>query len=383
MFNGVDLKEQYNFNVTKIDGRGSPPVSTTEIELPRVDGAIVLNRRFGKRKISISGYIYGTSISEATQKKDDLIRLISTAYDTEQKLQFPDTGRYIYVQLAGEPIAIGPVGPIFGAYAYEIFLNFEAKDPYFYGDDFNFNGAGWLFTIDADAPTYLISPRREFMKREPNITIYPVTLVNLLGVYGNFERDSNGDGLADGWSTGTSEYSRVSGVLGSYGQKLYYDNTGGTSIQGLALIRSYVYISDEDQLFARAYIKKDTSDTSAANVHFCFYCYDADGNLLDHIYNTGITSTSWQLLTWKPTLPVGTTHISVRVRELIEGGAVGSYVVDGFALYNLAAMSTLPPPLQDLYGVTNWADLDADTLAQLLPYCDGVCSIGFAWESDV
>jgi len=96
IFDGIDLRTTYNFVVTKIDGRGSPPVSRNTLDMPRVDGDIELNSKLKSRNITITGYVYG---ADAAQKKDELIKLVTQAYSSEKALTFPDTNRTIYVKL--------------------------------------------------------------------------------------------------------------------------------------------------------------------------------------------------------------------------------------------------------------------------------------------
>lgn len=45
------------------------------------------------------------------------------------------------------------------------------------------------------------------------------TLTNLLGKYGNFEKDTNADGLADGWVANQGTYSLVQARIGTYAQQ--------------------------------------------------------------------------------------------------------------------------------------------------------------------
>ena len=391
-FDGVDLKEQFGFVVTKADGRGSPPISSTKLVVPRVDGAVLLNQRMDVRRISISGYVYGRTAAEAAQKKDGLIKLISTAYNSEKKLQFPDTSRYVYVRLAGEPIVIGPVGPVFGAYAYEISLNFEAIDPYFYGDEFNYNDAGFVFSVDADAPIYLISPRREFLEHEPNVTIYPVTIVNLLGKYGDFETDSNGDGLADGWySDDTESFSLDAGIIGIFSQKNSWVADDNTTLRYLRwdVERSVV----GHRYFLTFFLKATTDhpspgDTSMLWRQVFFFSRRANSNWLNTVMIVADYDNVWHRYVAKLTVD-DPDSVALRIEGLyvnhpnLDDGYTYTTWIDGVAVYDLTAMGQLPPPLQDLYGVTNWSDLDKDTLAQLLPFCNGICTLGFTWAGDL
>jgi len=56
--------------------------------------------------------------------------------------------------------------------------------------------------------------RTNLGRDKANIKLYGTTIVNLLGKYGNFETDSNGDGLADGWAghTDLNTYTVSNGI---------------------------------------------------------------------------------------------------------------------------------------------------------------------------
>ncbi|HQE50012.1 MAG TPA: hypothetical protein PKV93_11780, partial [Fervidobacterium sp.] len=117
MINDVDLKTTYKFVTTDVNGRGAPPVERSTLEDLSFDGAIELGTKLAKRDISITGYVYGTSPSNARTNKDNLISFISQAYTDEVKITFPDTSRSIYAKLAGTPIVWQAQGPTLNAVA--------------------------------------------------------------------------------------------------------------------------------------------------------------------------------------------------------------------------------------------------------------------------
>jgi len=383
MFDGIDLKANYNFVVTKIDGRGSPPVSYSTIDMPRVDGLIAVGNKLKARDLTISGYVYG---SDAATKKDELIKLISQAYEQEKKLTFPDTNRSIYVKLAGEPIVIGPIGPVLNAQAYEITFRFTAQDPYFYGEDHDEVGFN-IVKVNANAPTYLISPRRKFLKREPSISIYPYTIVNLLGRYGNFEVDSNGDGLADGWQKGANidiYELNTDAIFGNYSQKVGSTVGSGSQVIYRQVVGWY-YAQDGEKLMFSLYAKVLDGSES-------IYLGIFHANWSPYILkNVAGLSTSWQRV-------VKTFDITFDASIALIQCDYYSYthLYDGVMLVNLSKMGYLPPPLKEYFSnqVSKWEDLATtstitaidgksqtgnDWLNELLPYVDSVATLGYAW----
>lgn len=394
IFDGIDLKTNYNFVVTSINGRGSPPVSRTTLELPRIDGAIELNSKLQSRNLTIKGYVYGT---DASAKKDSLIKLITQAYSQEKELKFPDTNRSIYVKLAGEPIDIGPVGPILNAQAYELTFNFVAQDPYFYTDEHNESGFR-IVKVNAHAPTYLISPKRKFLKREASLKIEPYTIVNLLGKYGNFETEGGTPGLADGWSKFEGTPSLVSGIIGNKAQKIEHTNTSGTLQFTWLYLNLPVY--EQHTYFMSVYLKKDSNDTSSYfSLRGVFY--DASNTLFDATDSGNLTvTTKWQKFSHVFTVPVGTVKGRFYYpNTAVADGNIASYTVDGAMLVDLTAMGSLPYGLQQYFspsGITKWEDLATtsnitaldgtiksgnDWLAQLLPYVDSVSTLGWYFSS--
>ncbi len=395
-FNDIDLKTNYNFVVIEVQGRGSPPVSRTILDHPLVHGDIELSAKLRSRDIVIRGYVYG---SDLATKKDSLIKLITQAYETECKLTFPDTNRSIYVKLAGEPIVIGPIGPVLNAQAYEITFRFTAQDPYFYGEDHDEVGFN-IVKVNANAPTYLISPRRKFLKREPSISIYPYTIINLLGRYGNFEVDSNGDGVPDGWSPMniiSGSASLVNGFIGTKAYKSSYiadDNAKWNHI-----VSSFrVPVTAGETYLCAFYGKYNTNNPSPPSV-FCNLHFLVNWNAGNDLRVT-ISSTTWrryyETITFADSGNAWVEGLYTNHSSLPDGYLYEVWI-DGLCIYNLSLMGQLPPPLKEYFSnqVSLWSDLattsnitgaDGRTqsgnawLAELIPYVDSVASFGFVWQ---
>jgi hypothetical protein len=386
-FNDIDLKLNYNFVVTEVQGRGSAPVSRTVLDHPLVHGDIELNAKLRSRDIVIRGYVYG---SDVTTKKDSLIKLVTQAYEKECKLTFPDTNRSIYVKLAGEPIVVGPIGPSLNAQAYELTFQFVAQDPFFY-DEEDIALAGFrLVRVDAYAPNYLISPKRALLKREKQVIIEPYTVVNLLGKYGNFETDSNGDGVPDGvwknYSTDSSyTISRTTDkYFGSYACKV--EQTTTSAYRG---IRMAIGSGLNDKILFYSAWFKTTAGSGTFSISISVGSWIST--------TTSGFSSSWKRLynTYQvPSDETGTLYFETGCTYL---NSVPTYVVDGAMVVNLSVMGKLPRALSEFFNntATYWTDLattsnitaiDGRTqsgrawLAELIPYVDSVASFGFVWQ---
>ena len=224
-------------------------------------------------------------------------------------------------------------------------------------------------------------------KDNAKLRIYPVTIVNLLGKYGDFETDSNGDGLADGWSkTGSNQnvYSLDNGIVSSKSQKMvlnpYTNNGGGTDYN---LIWYSVPVSN-GEIYLMGVYAKTNGESAIVN-----YCDITDGDQSQSAVGAKtVTSTTWKKYISKVQVLYNNTKLDVKyiTKNVVSGDDVSNEIdlwVDGAFAYNLTAMGTLPPPIQEIYGVTNWSDLDENTLAELLPFVNGIATLGFTWAGDL
>jgi len=190
-FNGIDLKSQFGWVTTGLSGREAPPLENTIQEIDGIDGAIFLDGRLKARQIQLKGYVYADSNKHADEKKNEILSLFSKAYSTPLKMELPSrqkdgtiTYKSIYVQLDGTPFTTGPLGPYHNAIVYEITFNLIAYDPYFYEEDAFAEYLIGVQKVTVDAMHYLDSPRRTFLKREPQFKLQPYTILDHLGTYG-------------------------------------------------------------------------------------------------------------------------------------------------------------------------------------------------------
>lgn len=391
MINDVDLKTTYKFVTTDVNGRGAPPVERSTLEDLSFDGAIELGTKLGKRDISITGYVYGTSPSNARTNKDNLISFISQGYTDELKITFPDTSRSIYAKLAGTPIVWQAQGPTLNAVAYSVTLNFVALDPYFYGSDFSATGsnASGMIKLSTEAPLYLVDPRRTLYKREPKLKVYPVTVVNLLGKDGDFETDSNSDGLADKWiinnppQVGTLATDRV--TIGTKSQKLLSQVLdAGNSLISIRINSIFqtgnAYFTSVWTCSNKALFWSFSYNLYGSNFERFTFDGDKTPNRFNRHYITYTANYADFMIVYKA------------------DAAYEDFTVwlDGAMVVNLTRMGVLPPPLKEYFNnvPSTWADLATSSnitavdgkvqsgnawLNDLLPYVNGVGTLGYAW----
>jgi hypothetical protein len=185
MFNGIDLKATYNFVVSSVSGRDAAPIEEKTIELPYVDGAIVIDKKVKPRNLTITGWVYDTSSQAgALQKKNDVINLFMQSKGYPMELKFPDSGRSIYVTVSGTPFSVeNTAGAIFNAFGYNIKVEFIAYDPYFYGDE-----EDWVITNIDKIPAYADEPleasNHNLTTHDRSLKLQPYTIVDFLGNYG-------------------------------------------------------------------------------------------------------------------------------------------------------------------------------------------------------
>jgi len=237
--------------------------------------------------------------------------------------------------------------------------------------------------VNLSANHLLYRPLREY--RSNGISIQKNTNGEdiLLGPYGNFERDSDGDGLADGWSKWygpNSSYSlSSSAILENYSQQVtrIADASGPKGGFG----RSF-QVTQGETYFVSVYARLTTS--VGGKVKLIVAEKDAN-NIWQGSKEVINDSTQWKRLYAKYTISDANSvwFMIVGAVENSDLSVETTGIFDAFLAIRLDDMGTLPLPLQQLYSATYWHELSEEQLAALLPFCSGVCSLGFAWESDV
>jgi len=232
-----------------------------------------------------------------------------------------------------------------------------------------------------------------------NIKMQPYTIVNLLGKYGNFEEDSNDDGLADWWSYSKVDMkSLVTGLFGSKAQQLYTDNSANDKTGTQYIWMPFKNVNEGDILFAKAYYRKGSNTTNPNNPYITINFRDSNLSIISGISKSASEwSEFWNVIygTFN-NAPAGTYDCQMVLNVYLTDGVIEEMIWDGIMVVNLTAMGALPSGLQAYFNnaVTNWEDLATtsnitaidgreqtgeDWLAELLPYVDSVASLGYQW----
>ncbi len=200
------------------------------------------------------------------------------------------------------------------------------------------------------------------------------TLVNLLGSYGGFEKDSNGDGLADGWLGGAANNSLVSGINGTAQQGT---ETYSSSTQSF---RFLIILEPLHKYFSSWYVNANRSDGSCGVVGFrtsnqiYLFINPTEINTWQNKYGSFTTSANDQYESGYGFY----LYIANRGGNAVVGETYTA-VFDNLCLYDLTWMdqySPMPQSLQEKYSVSKWADMTDDDLTNELPYVDGVAYVG-------
>ena len=255
-------------------------------------------------------------------------------------------------------------------------------------------GTNFIITPSPTATTSwkganLITVPSQLPMQRAKLKVYPVTVVNLLGKYGDFEMDSNSDGLADGWGKTYAdtnvELSPDKVVIGNKSQHMWI-NTGASSLYAELFINAG--IQNNVTYFASlwAYLTRTPYFPQFMLPGSPFMWATMSGSMVPNRFNKHFAS-------FTPTTANGIFHFYYSMPDSNERFDVW---VDGLMLVNLTRMGVLPPPLKEYFNnvPSTWADLATASnitaidgkvqsgnawLNDLLPYVNGVGTLGYAW----
>ena len=207
-------------------------------------------------------------------------------------------------------------------------------------------------------------------KRKGDFKIYGGTFVNLLGKDGNFEVDTNVDGLADGW-TNDAGLTAVANTMntayeyfGSKCQKitLSADGEGGNYVE--------VSVAAAQALLVAGYIR--AGDTSTTGKLIVDWRDIADAQISTDTVGTNATA---RYVRKSALLTAPANTVKARIYATVAGvsGKLAYFV--GIQVNNLTAQGALDPVRAAKYGVSNWSDLTEAQLEAEIPYFDSVMSV--------
>lgn len=303
--NNINLKSNFNFNVTGITGLDAPPVAHDTMEFYRQAGEKVLYTRYQPRKINVSGVMYGSSYDDAVYKKNAFARLLSSTFRSPKVMSLSERDRGIFVQLAkGDSVTFTPVGPFFNHRVFEVQFILMAHNPMFYHT-----------SITPSEAKYVI----------PNLV-----------EFGDFETSTFSQ---DVWekmpSTMTTNF--YSKTTNDQSQKVYYVNSG--SLQSVGIKQRITGITGGETYYASAYLKKIPVTNIESSAPYIKLVY---GNSAGDSFSpstgtiTGTVNNTWVRIGGKITIPSGVEFLDYEVVQDTATGKIASFAVDLATLNNLS-----------------------------------------------
>ncbi|MEJ9151067.1 hypothetical protein [Bacillus smithii] len=191
-----------------------------------------------------------------------------------------------------------------------------------------------------------------------DIRIEGRTLVNLLGVDGNFEKDSNGDGLADGLAYANYTPTRsTDGRYGIYSQKI--EAKSGDSYNSRYIGKKNINLKQNSYYLFMVDVKTDGGANTKYRIYSCYS--DQSGDLINKTYTD--RPTSWTTIYGKFQI---NNNIPVNI-YLYNYSDVG---VNSWVLFDGARIYEIDQATYDKIDVD--PEFTGDKLAQKFPYVDSV-----------
>lgn len=207
-------------------------------------------------------------------------------------------------------------------------------------------------------------------KRKGSFKIYGNTFVNLLGKYGNFEADSNSDGLADGWIKDTALTAVTNTIYTVYGMDGLQSQKIALAASGEGGNYTEIDVVAGQKLLISGYFKRGSTSTTIKLI--VDWRDDSDVQISTETIFTIIDS-GWQNKLASVTVP--TSAVKARIYITVSGVAGKYGYFDCIRVINLTTQGKLDPVRQAKYGVTNWTDLTEVQLEDEIPYYDSVISV--------
>jgi len=257
-------------------------------------------------------------------------------------------------------------------------------------------GTNFIITPSPTATTSwkganLITVPSQLPMQRAKLKVYPVTVVNLLGKYGDFENDADANGYADGWTQyrpSVASLSSTKTVIGSKSQYLLAQDIDlGNSLTGT--YSAFPVFTVNQAYFVSLWVystkplyKAEGYSYKVDSVQRCTLYGDKTPNQFNRHYGSLI-----------PTNGAGPILFFYKADNEYSDFELW---LDGAMLVNLTHMGILPPPLKEYFNnvPSTWADLATASnitaidgkvqsgnawLNDLLPYVNGVGTLGYAW----
>lgn len=391
----IDLKEYFSFTVIDIQGREIPALK----EYTTIDDKDIQYHMYSKyqpRKLTLKGYIYdsnvkiiggGYALKTAKTLLNEFNNLISASLNQPKEIYFDDTQRTIIGRITEKPLSVERKSPYFSSQVYQVELNIVCDD--ILGTSTLWDGDGAIFQpqkIISEAPINLIN----------NCSFSSTTIVNILGVDGNFE-DANT--LQNGWIATNTTNSKTTGVFGTKSQKCVATSTDG---------QHYIYRSLTDygianhKYFFCAYVK-----TANGKCRFYTQYRNSAGDFIgsasasNYFQNTNFIKMygTQEIISMYSTPVFNFFFAIIKADNTVSfPGTNEEIYVDGAMVVDLTNMGNLPAPLRKFFNnfsYTTWASLAVTSnitaggrtqtgeawLSELLPFVDSVATVGWNYSS--
>lgn len=371
IFDGYDLTEDLKFYIKEFKGKYNAQINREFQEYKHLDGALEVSRKLKPRSLILRGFIFDKTGNVETAK-ERLIEILNTSIAVPKKLEL-ENGKYIFVQLDGTIYdvqrEIENDNKIF-----DMAFNFIASDPYWYKDQMDIVIPG-VYNLKSSSEEKIIGELSKFEKTR-TVTIEGQTFINIIE-NGSFEKDSDNDGLADGWTRSylTCNISNDR-ITGDKCQKLIYTN-GNTAFP--CIYKKINHIDFSDVFFMSLYGKVINLNTK---IRILIYCYDSSENYLGSLYTDYITTNYWNQKYKSFVFFENTARIVFRVELYVPEGESAESYVDKVIFTDLTKIGELPLALKVFFfnEYISWESLNTGTVIKAL---DGRAKTGQEWLNEL
>jgi len=371
--NGINLYTRYGYYVTKVSNRSFQTIKNETFTPLNISGEKVIKTSYQKKSIQIFGYIL-----DIMNNRRNLLQYLSSLSDKSFELHFGDTQKTIYARMDGDCFDFEAQG----GNLYAVTFNVVAFEPYAFGETHTDNLIYPCNSVYSEAPDYLISPLQNFYERINNVDIGHFTIVNFLGVDGNFE-DANA--LQNYWIAtqvncvkNTSEF-----YFNTKSQSLTATTTSGNHVINYNLAR-FSAVNHKYFFKAKIYNKVGKVKLSLKN-------RKTDGSYEESFsgipnFNTDLwfdnyTSLSLTNLYSAPEFTAN-IYLTTDLGDVSFTGAGQNSYIDGAMVVDLTNMGDLPATLRKFFNnssYTTWASLAVTSNIT----ADGRTQTGEAWLNEL
>lgn len=190
LIDGIDVLKKYNMVLESADERYSSSSKTLyETNYDGLDGVTRLGYKYNKKTFSLIFLMFGENARNLRNKANEFTAFLMQSVDREMTMEFTDTGRWAKIRISEAPFTMEGTGATFAQKVLRLNYTCDILNPFIEGQEWGIDGA-----ISQGYGKINSEVRRQLSPYiQEDFEIDTVTLVNLLGAYGNFEPDSNSE----------------------------------------------------------------------------------------------------------------------------------------------------------------------------------------------